>query len=124
VTAAHGHIGSQIPPLRVLQSGPDCRGSSRLALAVARAQLWLAQSPRQFEEYMRVAVVMAVAAAMETRRRFMTAEMKGRVGRTELGPVAGDGLQQRGARRAVADFWGRVTDRVARLSASACLGGR
>jgi hypothetical protein len=49
---------------------------------------------------------MAAVAATETGRMFMAAEMKGRVGRTEPGPEAGEELAEGGARRAVADFWG------------------
>jgi hypothetical protein len=81
---------------------------ARLRTAVTGAQLWLAQAPPQTEQLVWHVVVIAAVAAMQPGRRFAAAEVKGRVGCTEPGLVAWAELAERGARRAVADFGGRL----------------
>ncbi len=83
---------------------------ARLYLSL-QAQLWLAHASPQTEQFVGDVVVNAAVAAMVTGRRVMVTEMKGRVGRTEPGPVECWGQswrRDRGARRAVMDAWERL----------------
>ncbi len=70
----------------------------------------MAQAPGQTEQCVRDVIVMAAIAAMETGRRFTAATL--RKGGDQGGPRLETGVElaERGARRAVMDFWGRLHD--------------
>ena len=80
----------------------------KLGVAITRANLWLVQAPGQTEQCVWDVIVMAAISAMETGRRFMAATMRRGAGQGEPRLEAGTDLAERGARRAVIDFWGRL----------------
>jgi hypothetical protein len=65
------------------------------------------KAPGQTEQCVWDVIVMAEMAAMEARRRFMAVTRR-RGDQGEAGLDAGLELAERGARRAVMDFWGRL----------------
>ena len=80
----------------------------KLGVAITRANLWLVQAPGHTEQCVWDVIAMAAISAMETGRRFMAATMRRGAGQGEPRLEAGMDLAERGARRAVIDFWGRL----------------
>jgi hypothetical protein len=80
----------------------------RLGETITRANVWLVQAPGHTEHCVWDVIVLAAIAAMETGRRFMAASLRRGADQGELSLEAGVELAERGARRAVMDFWGRL----------------
>ncbi len=66
----------------------------------------MVQAPGHTEQCVWDVIAMAAIAAMETGRRCMAAMMRRVAGQGEPRLEAGVDLAERGARRAVIDFWG------------------
>ncbi len=70
--------------------------------------MWLVQAPGHTEQCVWDFIVLAPIAAMETGLRYMAASLRRGADQGEPSLEAGVEFSERGARRAVMDFWGRL----------------